>query len=148
MNKLLLPFFKKFLLKVFTLSAIAIVLISFFRLSGNAAEKESSISFGAEGEYGSIYGAEYDPENGNTSKWLTVQLGENGIRFINDNNQDIFMVDKYGGVYVTGTFYVNGQEYVSAEPGMFTPENGFLYLLIILSLLLNSYLLYKQRKAS
>ena len=109
------------------------------------SEQENTLSFGELGEYGSIYGAEYDPEHGNTSKWLTIKPGENGIRIINDGNVDIFMVDKYGGVYVNGQFYVNGEQYIPAKSGKFSPENGFLYFMIVLSLCFNLYL-YSQIK--
>lgn len=110
------------------------------------SEKENTISFGEYEEYGSIYGAEYDPEHGNTSKWLTIKPGENGIRIINDDNADIFMVDKFGGVYINGQLYINGKEHTQSSSGGFSPKNGFLYFLIIVSLCFNMYLYQKIKK--
>lgn len=128
----------------FLFSAV-LVLIVFFNLSIKVFANSEAIEFGENGEYGSIYGAEYDPENGDTSKWLTIQPNGIGVRIVGDNNQDIFRVDKYGGVYVNGKLYVNNEEYISTHPGMFTPNNGFMYMLVIVSLGLNGYLLLKRR---
>lgn len=115
-------------------------------ISVYANDRENNMVFGESGEYGAIYGAGYDPENGNTTKWLTIEPGDNGVRIIGENNEDVLMVDKYGGVYINGTLYVNGQEYAPASPGMFSPNDGFLYFLIITSLGVDLYLLYKIRK--
>lgn len=123
-----------------------VVFLSPFIISASAQEQNNDLVFGKSGEYGTIYGAEYDSENGNTSKWLTIKPGDNGVRIIGENNQDVLMVDKHGGVYINGTLYINGQQYISTPPGMFSPENGFLYFLIILSLGINVYLLYKTKK--
>ena len=48
-------------------------------------------------------------------------------------------VDRYGGVYVDGKLYVNGKEYKEDDSmkAAFTPINGFLYVAVIFSLLLN-----------
>lgn len=133
---------KKISLSIITLFCLTIALST----TAFGIDKSNEISFGQDNEYGSIYGAEYDPDNGNNSKWLTIQPGENGVRIIDENNHDIVMVDKYGGVYINGTLFVNNQKYVPASPGMFTPGNGFIYLLIVINLCFNIYLLLKIRK--
>ena len=100
-----------------------------------------SVAFGSEREDLVSFG-QYD----DTSKWLTIKPGENGVRIINDDNTDIFMVDKYGGIYINGQLYVNGEEYVQYTPEGFSPENGFLYFLIIISLCFNIFLYRKVKK--
>ncbi|MCI9570647.1 MAG: hypothetical protein HFG14_12400 [Lachnospiraceae bacterium] len=132
--------FKKILYVIYCTVLLTLPSVAF------GSEREDLVSFGQYDEYGSIFGAEYDPENGNTSKWLTIKPGENGVRIINDDNTDIFMVDKYGGIYINGQLYVNGEEYVQYTPEGFSPENGFLYFLIIISLCFNIFLYRKVKK--
>lgn len=107
--------------------------------------KDGLISFGNDEEYGTIYGAEYDPAAGNNSKWMTVKLGENGLRIINNENNEIIMVDKYGGVYVKGTFYLNGEK-VNIDNKKTKFDSGFLYFLIVINLGISGYLLLKSKK--
>ena len=107
--------------------------------------KDGLISFGDDEEYGTIYGSEYDPAAGNNSKWMTVKLGENGLRIINNENNEILMVDKYGGVYVKGTFYLNGEE-VNINDKRIKFDSGFLYFLIVINLGISGYLLLKSKK--
>lgn len=100
------------------------------------------VTFGEKEGYGAIYGAEYSSDN--TSKWLTIKPGEAGVRIIDKDNNDLFMVDKYGGIYMNGTVFVNGEELSSTKNGDFTPQNGFMYLLIVISLGMNVFLLTKR----
>lgn len=130
--------------KVSFFSFLVIFIIVTCPIISMASEKNNEMMFGNNGEYGMIYGAEYDPDNGNTSKWLTIAPGENGVRIINEANQDIVMVDKHGGVYVNGTIYVNGEQIREEEQGELSLESGFLYLLIVISLCLNVYSILKK----
>lgn len=124
---------------------IAIAMSSCVFAVDRADNKDGLISFGDNEEYGSIYGAEYDPAAGNNSKWMTVKLGENGLRIINNENNEIIMVDKYGGVYVKGTFYLNGEE-VNIDNKKIKFDSGFLYFLIVINLGISGYLLLKSKK--
>lgn len=112
-----------------------------------AEGKEDEIVFGEEGKYGSVYGEEYINEVGEQSNWLTVQLGERGVRIVNEENREIVIVDKYGGIYLNGEVYVNGEKYekVKEHRGVFYPQNGFLYLMVIISLGISVLSLIKKR---
>jgi len=101
-----------------------------------AAEKENEVVFGENGKFGSVYGEEYTNEAGETTNWLTIKPGDRGIRIVNDENQEIIMIDKYGGIYLKGEVFVNGEKYGNAggKKGIFSPEDGFLYLMVVISL--------------
>lgn len=124
---------------------MSLTLLPFF--SFRASANSEPIIFGEEGEYGSIYGDEYDPDNGDTSKWLTIKPGDLGVRIVDDHNQDIFRVDKFGGVYINGELYVNNEKYLPTHAGIFTPDIGFLYFLVIISLIMNIYYWIKDKNS-
>lgn len=61
-----------------------------------------------DGLSGEIYGGSRwgnDEEN-----WLTLRAGTGGIRVVsNDNTKELLAIDNYGGLYLNGDVYVNGQ---------------------------------------
>ena len=80
-------------------------------------------------------------ENGGSDDWIVVSPGESGrgVKIVDENGKAVVSVDRYGGVYVDGKLYVNGKEYKEDDSmkAVFTPINGFLYAVVIFSLLLN-----------
>lgn len=80
-------------------------------------------------------------DNGGSDDWIVVSPGESGrgVKIVDENGKAVVTVDRYGGVYVDGKLYVNGKEYKEDDSmkAAFTPINGFLYVAVIFSLLLN-----------
>lgn len=113
-----------------------------------AAEKEDQIEFGDIGKFGSIYGEEYTNEEGETTNWLTVMPGDRGIRIVNSDNQEIVSIDKFGGIYIKGEVFINGEKVGEEKIGKFTPQNGFIYLMVIVSLGLSAYSIKQSKKNS
>ena len=73
------------------------------------------------------------------SEWIVVNPGESGRGIIiqDENNNLVFTVDRYGGVYINGKLFINNKEYTNSFKGAFTPINGFVYSLLAVSLLLH-----------
>lgn len=113
-----------------------------------AVEREDEVVFGEGGRFGSVYGEEYTNETGEVANWLTLQLGERGIRIVNEENREIVIVDKYGGIYLNGDVYVNGEKYIPVieQKGKLNIKNGFLYFLIVISNFIAFYALYINKK--
>ena len=79
-------------------------------------------------------------DNGGSDDWIVVSPGESGRGVIiqDENKNAVVTVDRYGGIYVNGKLFVNGEEYDSnSMKAAFTPVNGFLYAMVLFSLLLN-----------
>ena len=93
------------------------------------------------GTAGNVSVQQQPNDNGGSDDWIVVNPGESGrgVKIVDENGKAVVSVDRYGGVYVDGKLYVNGNEY-KEDNGMkaaFTPINGFLYAAIIFSFLLN-----------
>ena len=49
--------------------------------------------------------------------WLTIRMGEEGLRIVsNDGTREVIAVDVYGGIYLNGDVFVNGQKLQFAAP--------------------------------
>lgn len=120
---------------------ISIIILCSIPFYAFASEKKNEINIGD--EYGTIYGTERNPEQGDTSKWLTIQNGDSGVRIMAKDGKEIVAVDNYGGIYLNGDVFMNGEK---IDPKQSYKSNGFMYLLIIISLVLNGYLLINRRK--
>ena len=108
------------------------------------------------GNAGMITEAERDPETGDLSNWLTIQAGDMGVRIVSEDNQELIAVDNFGGIYLNGDVYVNqklldldtmgtdSEQNVEVK----TPNvaNGFFYLLLIASLIMNLWHAVKLKK--
>lgn len=130
---------------------VTVVVIFFCFLSSFpvfAADREGEVVFGEGGKFGSVYGEEYTNEVGEVANWLTLQLGERGIRIVNEENQEIVIVDRYGGIYFNGEVYVNGERCSGSvdQKGKLGVANGFLYFLIIISNMIAFYSLNISKK--
>jgi len=82
--------------------------------------------------YGEIYG-EMD-EFG----WLMLRLGERGLRIVNEEGNDIILIDKFGGIYMNGKVFINGELCMNNNDDEFEVYNrllGFLYFLVIIALI-------------
>lgn len=123
------------------ITIIFIILICSIPLSAFASEKNNEVTIGD--SYGTIYGTERNPEQGDTSKWLTIQNGDSGVRIVAKDGKEIVAIDNYGGIYLSGDVFMNGQK---INPNQSYKANGFMYLLIIISLVLNGYLLITRHK--
>lgn len=86
--------------------------------------------------YGTLYGSEYSADD--ASKWVTLKMGGKGFRIVNQDDKEIMVVDKEGGVYIDG-------DKVDQKDDQRVPY-GFLYLLVVISLLLNIINYVKHRK--
>ena len=84
--------------------------------------------------YGTLYGSSYSEED--ETKWITLKLGSRGFRLVNQEDQEIVVIDEYGGVYING-------ESINLTNNRV--PYGFLYLLIVISLLLNVVNFFKRR---
>ena len=93
------------------------------------------------GTAGNVSVQQQPNDNGGSDDWIVVNPGESGrgIKIVDENGKAVVSVDRYGGVYVDGKLYVNGKEYKEDDSmkAAFTPINGFLYVAVIFSLLLN-----------
>ena len=101
-----------------------------------------------------------NPDEGDTSAWLTVTPSESeaGVRIVSNDGKEIVAVDNYGGVYISGDVYTNGKFIVNGEEiaasgnansetekkvGFFDPRDGFIYLCLIANLILGICLAVK-----
>lgn len=132
-----------------TVNVIFCILFCYLCLFNKVTAKEENVEISSisisdgEHEYGSLYGAPYSDSD--DSQWLTLKLGERGLRIVNDTNDDIILVDKFGSVYINGQLCKSTSTEVDSE---FYNEFsfGFMYFLIIISLLIGGYnLLTKKR---
>lgn len=93
------------------------------------------------GTAGNVSVQQQPNDNGGSDDWIVVSPGESGrgVKIVDENGKAVVSVDRYGGVYVDGKLYVNGKEYKEDDSmkAAFTPINGFLYVAVIFSLLLN-----------
>ena len=92
------------------------------------------------GTAGNVSVQQQPNENGGSDDWIVVSPGESGRGVIiqDENKNAVVTVDRYGGIYVNGKLFVNGEEYDSnSMKAAFTPVNGFLYAMVLFSLLLN-----------
>ena len=92
------------------------------------------------GSAGSVSVEQQPNSDGGSDDWIVVSPGESGRGVIiqGENKNAIVMVDRYGGIYVNGKLHVNGEEYgTNSMKAAFTPVNGFLYAMVLFSLLLN-----------
>ncbi len=122
---------------VFAAAAVSICMLWFFAGTVQADVKDSSFTVeDGDSYYGTLYGAPYSEND--DSKWLTLKVGGRGLRVVNSADEEILMVDQYGGVYLQGTKAAGAsEEHIS---------NGFLYLLIVASLALNVINFVKKPK--
>lgn len=92
------------------------------------------------GTAGNVSVQQQPNDNGGSDDWIVVSPGESGRGVIiqDENKNAVVTVDRYGGIYVNGKLFVNGEEYDSnSMKAAFTPVNGFLYAMVLFSLLLN-----------
>lgn len=92
------------------------------------------------GTAGNISVQQQPNDNSGSDDWIVVNPGESGRGIIiqDENKNAVVTVDRYGGIYVKGKLYVNGEEYGgNSMKAAFTPVNGFLYAVVLFSLLLN-----------
>ena len=112
---------------------IAVLLLTFPVI---AAEKENEVNVGE--AYGSIYGTERNPSQGDTSKWLTIQNGDSGVRIVTKDGKEIVAVDNYGGIYLNGDLYLNDSK-------LTTQANSPVYFIILVCMLINLIVLVKYK---
>ncbi len=135
---------KKF---IFLIVCVLIVSTATFSVFADG-EKQNVTKYGENSEYGEIYGDARNQQAGDNSKWLTLKGGEMGIRIVGDGDKEIVAVDKFGGIYLNGEVYMNDEkvDLNSGKEHDFNFANGFIYFLVILSLLFNAYCVFKIRK--
>lgn len=117
--------------------AIMLVLLS---VMGTFAVSAAETDYGTAGV---ITESERAPEQGDHSNWLTIQSKDAGVRVVNNEGRELVAVDNFGGIYLNGDVYLNSK---LLNPDAFQLGNGFLYLLLIVSLGLNIVNLIKIRR--
>ena len=94
------------------------------------------------GTAGNVSVQQQPNDNGGSDDWIVVSPGESGrgVKIVDENGKAVVSVDRYGGVYVDGKLYVNGKEYKEdgSMKAAFTPINGFLYAVVLLSIILST----------
>lgn len=82
----------------------------------NAPNPGSGIMF-SEGRGGEIYSGKRWHGGQDTPHWLTVRIGQEGLRIVShDGARELLAVDQYGGIYLNGDVYVNGKKLGEAAP--------------------------------
>ena len=95
------------------------------------------------GTAGKITEAPRNPEDGDNSNWLTIQSEDAGTRIVTADNREVVAVDNYGGIYLDGDVYVKGK---LLDADIFRLGNGFMYLLLVTSIILNIIVIVKLKK--
>lgn len=103
----------------------------------------SAVEESTYGTAGVITEAPRNPDNGDSSNWLTIQSEEAGTRMVTKDNREVVAVDNYGGIYLNGDVYVKGK---LLDTEIFRIGNGFMYLLLVISITLNVVVLVKLKK--
>lgn len=63
------------------------------------------------GKSGELYGGKRWENTRDKSNWLSIRNGDGGTRVVsNDNTRELIAVDNWGGIYLNGDVYVNGQK--------------------------------------
>lgn len=112
-----------------TISCFILIVIGVMGLSTKliwADTKDDSYTIMKDDDYyGTLYGSEYSADD--ASKWVTLKMGGQGFRIVNQEDKEIMIVDKDGNVYINGDKLNQNQRV----------PYGFLYLLVVISLLFN-----------
>lgn len=103
----------------------------------------SAVDESTYGTAGVITEAPRNPEGGDNSNWLTIQSEEAGTRIVTKDNREVVAVDNYGGIYLNGDVYVKGK---MLDTEIFRIGNGFMYLLLVISISMNVVILVKIKK--
>lgn len=123
-----------------TISCFILIVIGVMGLSTKpilADTKDDSYTIMKDDDYyGTLYGSEYSADD--ASKWVTLKMGGQGFRIVNQEDKEIMIVDKDGGVYIDG-------DKVNQKDDQRVPY-GFLYLLVVISLLFNVFNFFKHNK--
>ncbi len=125
-------------IRIVRIAIIWLLVISCITLSWTCAAEETTY-----GTAGVIMEAPRDPESADNSNWLTIQNGEAGTRIVTNESQEIIAVDNFGGIYLNGDVYLNGK---LLDAKMFNLGNGFMYLLLVISITMNAIVLVKLKK--
>lgn len=89
-----------------------------------------------DGASGEIYGGERWDGTEDQNGWLTLRAGEGGIRIVsNDNTKELVAIDNFGGIYLNGDVYLNGERLGGDVGGTGMMKYAF-YILCILNVIL------------
>lgn len=93
-----------------------------------------------EGRSGEIYGGlRWTKFEEDKNGWLTLRLGEGGIRIVsNDNTKEILAIDNHGGIYLNGDVFVNSKK--------MKMNNNPIYLILFVCIILDLIILIKYKK--
>ncbi len=89
------------------------------------------------GKSGEIYGGRRWDGFQDPKGWLSARLGEGGFRVVsNDNTKELITVDNFGGIYLNGDLYVNGERLMN--PVVASPWRDWRFLSFgVLAILVN-----------
>ncbi len=108
-----------------------------------------------EGKSGEIYGGKRWPLAEDDNEWLTARAGNGGIRIANnDNTKEMLAIDNNDGIYLNGDIYINGNKIFDKSDSTadrtqdrhLSKIDRLLWLIVILLLISNTYLLFRTRR--
>lgn len=118
-------------------------------LSGRAIAKEEEMEVSSltisdgEQDYGMLYGAPYSESD--DSQWLTLKLEGRGLRVVNETGNDIVLIDRFGAIYINGKL-INQDLSATDSSKDNNFSYGFMYFLVIVSLVLGGYNFIARKK--
>lgn len=75
------------------------------------------------GNAGEIFGGTRWPGDKNLAGWMSFRLGSGGSRFVsNDNTKEVMAIDNFGGIYLNGDVFLNGQKISLTTNGLPTSQ--------------------------
>lgn len=95
------------------------------------------------GDSGEVYGGQRWEGTDDPNDWLTLRMGKGGLRIVTqDNTTELVAIDNYGGLYLNGDIYWNGQpiKYFNQEKNVDFVQIGIITAFSMIILLMA----YKQ----
>lgn len=100
-----------------------------------------------EGQSGEIYGGDRWPGFADRHGWLTVRLGDGGVRVVsNDNTRELLAIDNFGGIYLDGDLYLNGKRWKPETPRQDWYYLGFVLAFTFINLFLTGLAFWRTRR--
>jgi len=105
------------------------------------------------GKSGEVFGGLRWPETEDKREFISIRTGDGGFRLTNnDNTKEIIAADNDNGIYFNGDIYINNVKtfdmahgFVSRNANEVDRSMRMLWLMVLLSLVLNFVLFYKIR---
>jgi len=93
-----------------------------------------------DGKSGELYGGYRWSDFADKKGWLSARLGEGGFRIVSwDNTKEMMALDNFGGIYLNGDVYVNGERLSHRNPWL-----DWRYLTFGLAILVINYVVSRS----